>query len=107
MIRIWHRSRVSPPRKTWSARKSRKLGMVIGIALIDVIGVVLIGVIGAVSVAAIITDRGSTVLRPKSYPAAVLPSFRTIAVARFIEPFPGRNRRRPCRNSRSRPDDEW
>ncbi len=86
MIRIWRRSRVSPPRKTWSARKSRKLGMVIGIALIDVIGValigvgvVLIGVIGAVSVAAIITDRGrQTVLRPKSYPAAVLPSFGAI-----------------------------
>ena len=58
MIRIWHRSRVSPPRKTWSARKSRKHGMVIGVALIDVIGVVLIGVIGVVSVAAIITDRG-------------------------------------------------
>ena len=61
MSRIWRRSRVSPPRKTWSARKSRKLGMVIGIALIDVIGValigvgvVLIGVIGAVSAAAII-----------------------------------------------------
>ena len=65
MIRNWHRSRVSPPRKTWSARKSRKHGMVIGVALIDVIGVVLIGVgvvligvIGVVSVAAIITDRG-------------------------------------------------
>ena len=34
--------------KTWSARKSRKHGMVIGVALI--------GVIGAGSVAAIITD---------------------------------------------------
>ncbi len=53
--------------------------MVIGVALIDVIGVVLIGVIGAVSAAAIITDRGrQTVLRPKSYPAAVLPSFGAI-----------------------------
>ena len=32
MIRIQHRSQVSPPRKTWSARKSRKHGMVIGVA---------------------------------------------------------------------------
>ena len=95
MIRIWHRSRVSPPRKTWSARKSRKLGMVIGIALIDVIG--------AVSVAAIITDRGRrycdrNLIRPQSCQASA-PS----QSLNSIQPFPGRNRRRPCRNSRSRP----